>query len=167
MVVAAMAAPPPHGSTSAASRPASAPGAPGEPERGGPPAATIGADAEGANAPPGASALEVGGNSGANGLRSEGLSTAARQARWVLVTPAAAATCKDFQAARNLVSTLRKSWQPVWPTERPGAERLVEVLTARLSLDGEDRGQLLQDIGLANSKKTASCSWWPCRIAWS
>lgn len=121
-------------------------------------------EAAGASIPNAASSGTIGGSSAMHGVRSEGLSAAARQARWALVTPAAAAMCKDFQAARCLVSTLRESWQPVFPAERPGADRLLEVLTARLYLDKEDNGQLLQDMGL--SKPSASCSWFPCRIAW-
>merc|ERR1712070_828156 len=97
-------------------------------------------------------------------LRPECLSLVAREARWALVTPAAAATCQDFQAARDLVSALQSSWQPAWPAEKPDAERLVEVLTARLSLDRDDRGQLLEDMGLARPRRAVTCSWFPCRL---
>lgn len=121
----------------------------------------------GANASPVAFPLETsaGSSSRPSSLHVPGLSAAARQARWALVTPAAAAICKDFQAARSLVTTLRTSWKPVWPADRSSAEALIQAVATRLSLDSEDRGQLLQDIGLAKPR-TASCSWFPCRISW-
>lgn len=175
MVVAAIVASPLQGASSSPTRHSvDSGGPPRERERGYPqrpetPSApgTTPAAVQGANSTPvvvGSPSGGVASSSGTAGIRSEGLTAVARQARWSLVTPAAAATCKDFQTARCLVSTIRETWQPVWPAERPGAERLVEVLTSRLSLDNEDRGQLLQDMGLA--KPTASCSWFPCRIAW-
>lgn len=70
-----------------------------------------------------------------------------RLVRWALVSPTAAAISSDLAAARRLLAALRTTWQPMWPTERAAAERLLRMLATRLSLDKEDIESLWQELG--------------------
>jgi len=94
--------------------------------------------------------------------KTDDVGTIARMLRWELAAPAAAASTRDFQCAEKLVKKLKISWQPVWPMEKPGAERLIDLLGKRLSLDREDKDTLLQEMGL-KKPSTFFCSWFPCR----
>lgn len=99
----------------------------------------------------------------ASDLRSDVLDTAARIARWELIAPSAVSVCRDFHAARGFVVSLNTAWQPSFPAEKPGAERLIEHMAVRLGLDQEDRGLLLQELGL--KKPSSCCLWFPCRVS--
>eukprot|EP00927_Polykrikos_kofoidii_P068168 TRINITY_DN63538_c0_g1_i1.p1 TRINITY_DN63538_c0_g1~~TRINITY_DN63538_c0_g1_i1.p1 ORF type:complete len:561 (+),score=69.45 TRINITY_DN63538_c0_g1_i1:56-1738(+) len=85
----------------------------------------------------------------------------ARIIRWDVASQAAANVSRDFQIARGLVAGLKASWTPSWPAEKAGAERLVEAMVSKLSLDREDKDLLLQELGL--KKPSTFCSWFPCR----
>lgn len=104
-----------------------------------------------------------GGGPGSAAGKPDTVAALSRLARWELIAPAAAVVCRDFHGARGLVACLNTAWQPSFPAERPGAERLIEHMASRLGLDPEDRGLLLQEMGL---KKPASCClWFPCRVS--
>eukprot|EP00927_Polykrikos_kofoidii_P054336 TRINITY_DN48762_c0_g1_i1.p1 TRINITY_DN48762_c0_g1~~TRINITY_DN48762_c0_g1_i1.p1 ORF type:complete len:594 (-),score=90.37 TRINITY_DN48762_c0_g1_i1:186-1850(-) len=96
--------------------------------------------------------------------KTDHITAAARIIRWDVAAQAAASVSRDFQIARGLVVGLKAWWTPSWPAEKAGAERLVDVLVDKLSLDKEDRDLLLQELGL--KKPPTFCSWFPCRHGW-
>eukprot|EP00929_Paragymnodinium_shiwhaense_P032124 TRINITY_DN17866_c0_g1_i1.p1 TRINITY_DN17866_c0_g1~~TRINITY_DN17866_c0_g1_i1.p1 ORF type:complete len:584 (+),score=128.38 TRINITY_DN17866_c0_g1_i1:135-1886(+) len=88
-----------------------------------------------------------------------------RLLRWDLAAAAGSAVAVDFEVAKRLISGLKTTWQPVWPLERPGAERLVNMISRRLDLDKEDADELRYHLGLKKKQVMFNfCSWFACRL---
>eukprot|EP00440_Ansanella_granifera_P005571 gb/GFBE01006051.1/.p1 GENE.gb/GFBE01006051.1/~~gb/GFBE01006051.1/.p1 ORF type:complete len:551 (+),score=70.55 gb/GFBE01006051.1/:1-1653(+) len=97
-------------------------------------------------------AFEEGEVSGAHTFRPEVL-------RWALIIPAAAAACTTMESACAFLTALREEWQPDWPEEKPGVERIIELLSSRLGLNAKGTAQLWKAFGI--KVRTGFCIWNP------
>eukprot|EP00931_Biecheleriopsis_adriatica_P102605 TRINITY_DN77550_c0_g1_i1.p1 TRINITY_DN77550_c0_g1~~TRINITY_DN77550_c0_g1_i1.p1 ORF type:complete len:555 (-),score=62.96 TRINITY_DN77550_c0_g1_i1:43-1707(-) len=80
--------------------------------------------------------------------------------RWALVAPAASASCRNVEDACEFLTVLREEWQPDWPEERPGIERVIELISARLGLSAKGTAQLWKVFGVKVQTRSTRC-WNP------